>query len=246
MNTSSLSSPPSSPAPCVTQSSESSSGLPFFQRAEPRPPRLPKTTAYVSAKGLLAALRRAFISCRMHRRCIGPGSGAHDGACERGCDRENENGNVDGIGSARPSTYNAYLLFSVRHIILCHVDGKGALLYTARAAFLNGIDAPSSAAIVLLLQGLSFTFPPPRTWVHNFPIEIQDRILEYVSEGPIEAARLGCLLNLGSPFGWMRTKDETRMRGHIERHECYTHRSEATPVESQIWFGETFSGVTYK
>ena len=142
---------------------------------------------------------------------------------------------------------NIYLLLSVRHVILCRVDRCGNLSYCAPMPFLNGVDTLNSAATTLILQALTFAFPPaPHTKIHDLPIEIQDRILEGVSEGPIEAARLGCVLGLGSPFTWMRSKDLSRRQGPIERHMCFTSRHDASPVESGIYFGKTFSGVAYK
>lgn len=141
--------------------------------------------------------------------------------------------------------FTLYLLLSVRHIALRRVNGQGILLCTPPAPFLNGVEPPSSAAIGLLLRGLLFKHHRPRTRLHELPVEIQDRILEHVSEGSIEAARLGSLLELGSPFCWTRPKDESRRGGDIERHESHTHRFENTPVESQIWF-EVFSGVAYR
>jgi hypothetical protein len=82
--------------------------------------------------------------------------------------------------------------------------------------------------------------------IYKFPIEIQDRILEHVSDGGIEGARLGCLLHLGSPYTWMWPKGGSRRDGPVKRHESYTHRSDRTPVETKIWFKETFSGLAYR
>ncbi|KAH8687340.1 hypothetical protein BGZ60DRAFT_393415 [Tricladium varicosporioides] len=153
---------------------------------------------------------------------------------------------ADGVTSIPPNISCVYILLSLRHIVLCCVNDQGEFSYTAPMALIDGIDVPSSVAIVLLLQGLSFASPPPRTRIHNFPIEIQDRILEHISDGSIEAARLGCLLHIGSPYIWMRPKDTSRRGGLIERHESPTHRSAATPVETQIWFEKTFSGLAYR
>ncbi|KAH8802742.1 hypothetical protein F5884DRAFT_481134 [Xylogone sp. PMI_703] len=143
------------------------------------------------------------------------------------------------------ASFHVYMLLSVKHIALCRIDNQGTILCTPPAVFLNGIDTPSSTAITLLLRGLLFAFRQPRTWIHNLPIEIQDRILEHISEGSIEGARLGALLELGSPFLWMRTEDGLRRGGAIERLESPTHRTATTPVESQLWF-EAFSGVAYR
>ncbi|PMD13282.1 hypothetical protein NA56DRAFT_665668 [Hyaloscypha hepaticicola] len=86
-----------------------------------------------------------------------------------------------------------YLLLSIRHVMLCHVDSTDKFSYTAPIPFMNGSSPPFPDAIRLLLQALSPAFPPrPGTPVHSLPLEIQDRILEHVSKGPVEAARLGC------------------------------------------------------
>lgn len=130
-----------------------------------------------------------------------------------------------GTGSKEPTAAqaNTYLLLSVRHMMACHVDSTGNFSYTAPTTLL-----------------------PPRTPVHHLPLEIQDRILEQVSEGPIEAARLGCLLELGSPFTWMRFRDPPRRGGAVELFISPSHRYENSPVESKICFGDDFSGLSYR
>lgn len=110
---------------------------------------------------------------------------------------------------------------------------------------MNGLTPPSLSAVGLLLQTL-LPPPSPRTVLHDLLVEIQDRILEHVSKGPIEAARLGCLLELGSPFIWIRNVDWPRSGGSVEFHDRHKFRYERSPVESKIYFGDTFSGVSYK
>jgi hypothetical protein len=139
-----------------------------------------------------------------------------------------------------------YLLLSVRHMLVCHVDSTGTFSYTAPTTLMDGLTLPSHSAINLLLQALSPSRPPLRTPVHNLPLEIQDRILEHVSEGPVEAARLGCVLDLGSPFTWMRAVDWPRRGGPVELLTSPSHPTESTPVESKICFGDVFSGVSYR
>jgi hypothetical protein len=142
---------------------------------------------------------------------------------------------------------NIYLLLSIRHIMLCRVDRHSNLSYTSSIPFLNGIDTPSSASITLIIQAFALAFPPPpHTPIHDLPIEMQNRILEAVSNGPIEAARLGALLGLGSPFTWMRAQDSPRSGGAIERHMRFAQRHDTSPIESEIHFEETFSGLAYK
>jgi len=139
-----------------------------------------------------------------------------------------------------------YLLLSVRHMLVCHVDPTGNFSYTAPTTLMDGIKPPSSTAIKLLLQALSPSPPLPLTAIHNLPLEIQDRVLEHISEGPIEAARFGCVLSLGSPITWIRTVDWPRRGGPIELLPSPSHRTEFSPVESKICFGDVFSGVSYR
>ncbi len=153
---------------------------------------------------------------------------------------------VQGNGAANRAIPVIYLLLSVRYLTLCTANGQGSIQYTAPAHLFNGVDSPSPEAIISLLPRISYAFsPPPLTPIHKLPMELQSRILDNVSEGPIEAARLGALLELGSPFVWQRT-DETRRGGPIERLESTTHRSDLTPVDSKIYFGDQFSGLVYR
>jgi hypothetical protein len=132
---------------------------------------------------------------------------------------------------------NKYLIMSVRHVILCrHNEGK--LEWTRPVPFLNGIDPVLKHAVELLLAETST--PPLKTPIHRLPVELQTRILRYVSHGPVDAARVGCILGLGLPFTWKDGKiDMVRETAHRNRHL-------ETPVESQVWFSGHFSGVAYK
>lgn len=78
------------------------------------------------------------------------------------------------------------------------------------------------------------------TPVHNLPVEIQDMVLKQVSVGPVEAARVGCKLALGSTFSWA-TGDH-----RIERQAVFSFRSPCSYVESQIRFDGFSSGLVYK
>lgn len=132
---------------------------------------------------------------------------------------------------------NKYLIMSVRHIILCrHIKGK--LELTRPMPFLNGVDPVPERAIELFLAAISNT--PYRTSIHRLPAELQAKTLRYVSQGPVEAARIGCILGLGLPFAWKDGKM------NVERETAHRNRHFETPVESQIWFGDHFSGVAYK
>ena len=138
-----------------------------------------------------------------------------------------------------------YLLLSVQNVALCHQSRDGTFSYTTPHLLLNGKDTPSAAGIKLLLQGMACAAArPPPTRLHKLPPEIQDHILQGVSEGPIEPARFGCVMGLGSTYNWLRN-DTSRTGGPIERLENSRTRQQDTPVETRISFGGTFSGLGY-
>ena len=136
-----------------------------------------------------------------------------------------------------------YLILSVRHVILCRVYG-GKLEWTQPEPFLNGIttypghSTYSHRALDILLWATSVD--PPTTPIHSLPIEIQDRILMYTSQGSVEPARMGCALGLGSSFLW---KDGKMMIQTVHAHRT---RSDSTPVESQIWIDDHIIGIFYR
>lgn len=132
---------------------------------------------------------------------------------------------------------SVYLILSLRHVILCR-GNRDRLEWTRPEPFLNGTSSYSDRALDLLLWAVSPD--PPRTSLHQLPVEIQDRILRHVSQGPIEAARVGCALGLGSLFLWK----DGEMRIDLER--VQTGRNPFSPVESQIWFDDHMSGISYK
>lgn len=150
------------------------------------------------------------------------------------------------LNTSNCTEQRTYLLLSMRHILVCHVDAAGNFSHTAPKAFMDGITPPSISAIELFLQVLLPSRLPPHTPVHNLPLEIQDRILYHVSAGPIEAARLGCILGIGSPFTWRRAVDWPRHGGPIEMKSNPTHRNEYSPVESRIYFEGVFSEICYQ
>ncbi|PVI02626.1 hypothetical protein DM02DRAFT_653291 [Periconia macrospinosa] len=112
-----------------------------------------------------------------------------------------------------------------------HQDTKPKRLF-------DGTQPPSNEAIDLLLEATQTR--PPTTLMHKLPIELQDMILNKVSAGPIESAKVGCMLNTGSVFTW-KCGDRD-----IEREEGRRNRTPWTPVESHIWFGNYSSGIAYK
>lgn len=137
------------------------------------------------------------------------------------------------------STENAtyYLVLCIRHITICRAY-QNKLEWARPEPFLDGSSPCSDRALELLLW---VTSPrPPRSSIQMLPLEIQDRIIRYVSQGSVEVAKVGCALGLGSPFSW------TDGRMTIKREQSHRNWVTYTPVESQIRFGNYMSGIAYR
>lgn len=130
-----------------------------------------------------------------------------------------------------------YLILSVREIILYQINAYTER-YTKPERLFDGIHPPSDKTIKLLLEATQTK--ASMTPIHRLPVELQHMILNKVSAGPIESARVGCILDAGSVFTW-KCGDRS-----IEREEGHRNRMPWTPVESHIWFGNYSSGVAYK
>jgi len=132
-----------------------------------------------------------------------------------------------------------YMILSVKHIMLCYAISPNSLKYTAPEPFFGGIGPPSDLALDNLIWATASARPRILTPLQSLPIEIQDSILNYVSVGSVEAAKVGCLLGLGSPFLW---KDGAL---EVVLEERYLIRPTGSSVESEVWFGEHKSGIVY-
>jgi hypothetical protein len=139
-------------------------------------------------------------------------------------------------GSPIPEEGFAYLIFSGRTILLYQISGVSE--GHTEAEYLFGENfIPSYEAVDLLLEATQVDVPSPYI---PLPLELQDMILDYVSERTIEGAQIGCKLDIGSTFTW------TCGNRKIEREEVRRHRSFSSPAQSCIWFGKYFGGVAYK
>lgn len=101
-------------------------------------------------------------------------------------------------GEAQPH----YMILSVKHIMLCYATGPNLLKHTAPEPLFNGdygIGSPSDLALDYLIWATASARPTVFTPLQLLPVEVQDIILNYVSVGTVEAAKVGCLLGLGSP-----------------------------------------------
>jgi hypothetical protein len=134
------------------------------------------------------------------------------------------------------------MLLSVKHIVLCRVHGLNKFEHTAPEPLFNSdynLGPPSEAALDYLLWATESARDLISTPLQLLPLEIQDMILASVSAGTVAAAKVGCLLGLGTPFRW---KDGIQ---HIKLEDAGTSRTESSPVESQLWFGEHGIGIVY-
>lgn len=135
-----------------------------------------------------------------------------------------------------------YMVLSVKHIMLCCANSPTTLVNTVPEPLFNGrysSESPSDMALDYLIWATASTRPLIVTPTQSLPVEVQDMVLSYVSIGIVDAARIGCLLGLGTPFLW---RDGSLTVTLEDRHVI---RPSGSSVESQVWFDEHKSGVVY-
>ncbi|KAI9713584.1 MAG: hypothetical protein M1820_000966 [Bogoriella megaspora] len=133
-----------------------------------------------------------------------------------------------------------YMILTVKHIMLFRVIGPNLLEYTAPEPLFNGDHGtPSDLALDYLIWATASARPSIRTPLQLLPTELQDMVLNHVSAGTVEAAKVGCLLGVASPFSW---KDGSLVVMLTER---YHTRPSGSSVESVIWFDDQKSGIVY-
>jgi hypothetical protein len=130
-----------------------------------------------------------------------------------------------------------YLIFTMREMILYQISEALERQSKVQPLFSNAVAFSPEAVDILLEATQSRT---PVVYFQNLTIELQDMILDRTAAGPLLHAKLGCNLNIGSAFTWRRDGRD------IEREESIRNRSSESPVESQIWFDDHFSGLAYK
>ncbi|KAG5803385.1 hypothetical protein H9Q74_014178 [Fusarium xylarioides] len=132
-----------------------------------------------------------------------------------------------------------YAILTLKQIVCCRVH-NGGLVYT-RPEKLFSDTPPTDSAIDLLLWASGVHQAEPKlSRLHCLPIEIRDRILRQATASSVAAAKLGVELALGPPFSW------TEQGRKIKLEEVRRHRTETSPVESQIFFDGVMSGLSYK
>ncbi|TWU76985.1 hypothetical protein ED733_007413 [Metarhizium rileyi] len=132
-----------------------------------------------------------------------------------------------------------YAILTLRCIILCQVQGS-KLIWTRCQALFND-DSTSDTAIDMIIWATNTTSAEQQpNAISSLPVEIQDKVLYCATTSFIASAKLGCELGLGSPLSWVDGGLQIMLQG-VKR-----HRTESSPVESQIHFGRIMSGLSYK
>ncbi|KAM0080068.1 hypothetical protein ACKRZS_007788 [Fusarium odoratissimum] len=133
----------------------------------------------------------------------------------------------------------SYAILTLRQIVCCKVH-EGDLVYTRPEPLFS--DTPSSdSAIDLILFASDIRQVEPKPCRLNcLPVEIQDRILLGAATRSFAAAKLGVEFSLGPPLSW------AYQRRKIKLEEVLRHRTEASPVESQIVLNGVMSSLSYK
>ncbi|KAF5985424.1 hypothetical protein FBULB1_2920 [Fusarium bulbicola] len=132
-----------------------------------------------------------------------------------------------------------YAILTLEQIVCCKVH-NGELALTRREPLFSDF-APSDSAINLILWASDLHQAEPKACRLNYlPVEIQDRILRQATTSSVAAAKCGIELVLGPPFSWTEGSRKIRLE------EVLRHRTEASPVESQIFLNGVMSGLSYK
>ena len=132
-----------------------------------------------------------------------------------------------------------YMVLSVREIYLqkmCTCNEHQSMRTKSEKLF-DGVNPPSDRALEYLLTAAS----PERCDLpfHGLPVEVQNMILTHASSGPVESARIGCMLSLGTAFNW---QIECRA---MERLDARTSEPSPSLVGSRIWFDDKPSKLIY-
>ncbi|KAF4502557.1 hypothetical protein FAGAP_1198 [Fusarium agapanthi] len=131
-----------------------------------------------------------------------------------------------------------YTILTLSQIICCKIHNDELVYTRPEKLFIDAL--PSDSAIDLLLWTSNLRATPEPSRLTYLPIEIQDRILRHATKSSVAAAKFGIELSLGSPFSW------TERCRRIKLEEVLRHRTEASPVESQIFLKGVMSGLSYK
>ncbi|KLO92937.1 Uncharacterized protein LW93_4092 [Fusarium fujikuroi] len=137
------------------------------------------------------------------------------------------------------TTFATYAILTLKQIVCCKVH-DGELVFTRPEPLFSDTPTSDSAIDLLLWASDLHQAEPKPCRLNHLPIEIQDRILRQASMSSVTTAKLGIELALGSPLSWAEQGRTIKLT------EVLRHRTEASPVESQLYFNGLMSGLSYK
>lgn len=120
-----------------------------------------------------------------------------------------------------------YAIMTLRRVVLCKVF-RDELVWTKPEKLFH--DSSASSTGIDFILSISRT-ENRRIAINRLPLEIQDRILRHATASLVAA---------GSPFSWV---DRSVAIGIVE---VKRHRTESSPVESQLMLNGVKSGLSYK
>ncbi|KAH7171266.1 hypothetical protein EDB81DRAFT_638173 [Dactylonectria macrodidyma] len=132
-----------------------------------------------------------------------------------------------------------YVILTLRQVTLCKANGS-QLMWTRSETLFDGGSASDSAIDMILWATKTTTTEPQPSRIHFLPTEIQNKILCHATTSFVASAKLGCELDLGTPFSWLDRGVKISVEG------CKRHRGGSSPAESLIVFNGTMSGLSYK
>lgn len=151
--------------------------------------------------------------------------------------RHMDNNSLKGRSTTSLTTYATLTL---RCIVLCKASVSELKWTRTEKLFDNDVPV-SDTTIDMILWAVNTTSTEPQPSAINcLPVGIQDVILLHSSGSLVASAKMGYELGLGSPFSWLDEGLE------IGLEDVKRHRSEKSPVESQIFFNGVMSGLSYK
>lgn len=132
-----------------------------------------------------------------------------------------------------------YAILTLQYIVLCKAQGSELTWTRSETLFSDGNTSDTAIDMILWATNTANDEPHPSA-INSLPIETQNRVLYHATTSHFTSAKLGCELGVGSPFSWVDDGLQIRLQ------EVKRHRMESSPVESQIYFAGTMSGVSYK
>jgi hypothetical protein len=130
---------------------------------------------------------------------------------------------------------SSYLLFTIRGAIRVHIDEAGHTSFSKYYKLFHGIETPTSEAIEFLLDAVQPNAVSDNR-IRHLPLELQDMILDEVSQIDFERERIGYILDVGS---------EQRYFSRLEGRKTLPKASRGLEGPT-VCFGWASSGLMYE